>query len=179
MAVVAAVLGLGSRASAELVVNGDFGTGDFTGWTQAGDTSFTYVQSGYVPLGYTFAAQFGPPTTGSISQLLTTVPGATYTLSFQLSNDVDGPPNSWSALWNGAQVAGGTDVPAFAYTRDQIKVVANSSSTPLEFDFSNGPGFFYLTGVSVATAEPSTLAIGGASGLLLVGFGLARRRRRC
>src|SRR5262252_9352602 len=71
--------------SANLVTNGDFETGDFTGWsvTHAATGSDIFVDIGPGP-DPTFGAFFGA--TGSdfdsISQTFATTPGASYTLSF-------------------------------------------------------------------------------------------------
>src|SRR5689334_4677324 len=57
----ALLLGMAGRANANLVANGDFETGDFTGWAQFGDTSFSGVD-GTAPQAGSFAAFFGPLT---------------------------------------------------------------------------------------------------------------------
>src|SRR5262245_60755082 len=79
-------------ASAQVVVNGGFETGDFTGWTQFGNTGFTGVQAGPFgginPHGGQFHAFFGPVgSTGGISQVVPgTVLGGNYVLDFWLHN---------------------------------------------------------------------------------------------
>jgi Carbohydrate binding domain len=182
LAFLAAALGLGTQASADLVVNGGFETGDFTGWTQAGDTSFTDVESFFVHSG-NFAAEFGPTeTNGFISQtaLLATTPGDTYTLSFWLAND-GGTPNNWSVSWGGNFVDGATDAAQFPFTQFSYQLLATSSATDLTFSFFQAPAFYYLDDVSVVSLhpvpEPSTLAIGSVCGLVTLGLGLRRRRR--
>src|SRR4051812_34446900 len=77
-------LSAGSAFTQNLITNGGFETGDFSGWTQFGDTSFTAVCpagspsedcSGYTPRTGTWFASFGPITTiGGVTQILNTVP---------------------------------------------------------------------------------------------------------
>ena len=56
-ALMSAIL-VSSDARANLVTNGGFETGDFTGWTQGGNTGFTSVDFGIGHSGY--GAKFGP-----------------------------------------------------------------------------------------------------------------------
>ena len=81
------------------VNNGGFETGDFTDWTQFGDTTFNGVCSagtcpdGETPFAGNFSAFFGPVgDTGGIYQDITTVPGQIH-VSFQLALPVGGTPN--------------------------------------------------------------------------------------
>ena len=70
-----------------IVNNGGFEAGDFTGWTQSGNTGFTGVDSFAANSG-NFGAFFGPvESLGYISQTLNTVAGMTYELSFFLRNE--------------------------------------------------------------------------------------------
>ena len=72
--------------AAELVTNGGFETGNFSGWTLGGNTGFTGVDTASAHSG-TYGAYFGAVgSTGTLSQLLNTVAGQTYTVSFWLSN---------------------------------------------------------------------------------------------
>lgn len=87
-----AALGLGfaSPGHASLVANGNFATGDFSGWTATspGDPYYTSVGAAPTP-GASNAAFIGAyfdddsnVVEGSISQTLVTIPGRTYLLSF-------------------------------------------------------------------------------------------------
>src|SRR5437016_2266773 len=71
-----------SAGAASLVTNGGFETGDFTGWTQTGNSTFNGVQSpgpGPSVREGNSSAFFGPVgSVGGISQTLTTIPGASY-----------------------------------------------------------------------------------------------------
>ena len=90
----------GLALSAPLVANGDFETGDFTGWTQSGNLGFTGVGTSPVHSG-TYAAFLGPVgSLGYLSQILTTSPGGIYDLSFWLENG-GGTPNEFQVTWGG------------------------------------------------------------------------------
>jgi len=66
-----------------LVTNGDFATGDFSGFTLFGNTGYTFVNSNI--------AYFGAiGSSGGISQMLTTVAGTPYLFSFDLGNSGNG-----------------------------------------------------------------------------------------
>jgi len=73
-----ALCAVASPAFANLVANPGFETGDFAGWTQSGDTSFSGVDGN--PQSGTFAAFFGPiGGNGFISQDLATMAGGSTT----------------------------------------------------------------------------------------------------
>jgi hypothetical protein len=178
---VAAALSFVSRASANLVNNGGFETGDFTGWTQSGDTSFTGVSNGTSNSG-DYSAFFGPvETLGFISQDISTTAGSLYDLSFFLAQGSSGgerpgivppgffgdPPkgsisNEFQVFWNGTMIFDGIDFPDQPFTESMFTgLMATGSTTELRFAFFNSPSYFYLDDVSVdaqTTAVPEGLS---------------------
>lgn len=119
-AFVVAVLGISSQASAgNLVMNGSFETGDFTGWTQFGNTGFTGVQGNFAgvnPEDGSFQAYFGPVgSLGGISQDLATVAGQSYDISFYLYN-FGGTPSEYSAQFGSTVLTDVVNPPGFGYT---------------------------------------------------------------
>jgi hypothetical protein len=91
-----------------LLQNGSFDTGDFTGWTLSGDTALFYVAGGGPPY-YSYsgpAALYGPTAAvpgdyGTISQTLTTTPGMTYQVMFT-HYDGGTSDNHVDVYWDGA-----------------------------------------------------------------------------
>src|SRR4030095_9985739 len=80
-------IGTGPAGVCGVVQNGGFETGDLTGWTNSGDTSFTGVDSSN-PHSGTFALYSGPTSSdGFLDQVLPTVSGTAYDVSFWLAND--------------------------------------------------------------------------------------------
>jgi hypothetical protein len=187
-----ALLALGTSVMAHagnLVTNGGFETGDFTGWTLTGDTTLTGVCSvntcpgGFAPQEGNFAAYFGPVgDTATISQQLATTPGQQYTLSFWLANPVGGTPNYFSVVFGTAQFTLQNFGVAFGWQQFLLTDTASSSSTTLSFTFRNDPAYWFLDNVVVnaggqgTTPEPGTLVLFG-SGLLGIA-GVARRKFR-
>ena len=158
-----------------LVTNCGFETGDFTGWTQGGNTGFTSVTSNphYVFSG-NFGAQLGP--VGSDGTLTQNVgaPGVTlYNASFWLLND-GGTPNDFTVFWNGVDVGPDlVDAGSFSYTLFSAVLPGNAGvgSNTLEFVFRQDPAYWGLDDVVVTSAipEPGSLILMGSGILGLAG----------
>lgn len=172
---VAAALFASGAAHANLVTNGGFETGDFTGWTTTLDPFNDGVDVLVVHEG-TYAAYFGGAGS-SASQTLTTVAGGKYVLSFWLTAEENAgfdTPNAFSLDIGGATVMSLTDAPAFGYTQYEFAFIANGATTDLSFNFSQGPAWWDLDSVQVNVPEPGSIALLAAAGLAAVG---ARRRK--
>jgi hypothetical protein len=153
--------------------NGGFETGDFTGWTQSGNTEDTSVtaSSGYVHSG-NYGAELGPPySLGYLTQNLATVPGQVYVLSFWLSNPSGDTPNQFQAQWNGTTVFSQSNLTGTSWTNLQFLVTATAAATTLQFGFEDNPAYFALDDVSVTTLNPvsfnSTAKLAGGFQLVL------------
>jgi hypothetical protein len=168
-------------ASPNLVTNGSFETGDFTGWNQTGLEEVTsgpfYVYSGAQD--GTFYSVWGNiGGDGSISQTITDTPGAHYTFSFWFAS-VGDDPSDFSAMWNGTTLFSQTDPnTGVNYTEFSFAVTGTGSDT-ITFNGRDDPQWMALDNISVSqssgtTPEPSSLLLLG-SGLLAVG-GVIRRK---
>ncbi|MEI7534134.1 MAG: immunoglobulin domain-containing protein [Verrucomicrobiae bacterium] len=144
-----------------LVQNGDFETGNFTGWTQSGNTAFTSVASGnasYVHAG-TYGAELGPSgSLGYLSQTLPTSSGQAYLLTFWLSNPVSGSTEQFQVNWNGVTVTNITNPVALGWTKFNFIVAAAVTNTVLQFGFRNDPDYFGLDDISVTPVFAPTIS---------------------
>jgi hypothetical protein len=105
----------------------------------------------------------------TLSQTLTTTPGAAYLLSFWLNNPAGNQPNQFSVSWGGRTVWGVTNLAALGWTNVQVAVAASGSGTELQFTFEPS-AVFGLDDVSVVlAARPAP----GLVGLSLQGGNLA------
>jgi hypothetical protein len=192
-----------SPAWADLVTNGNFSGGDDSvchdqtcpGWTvtQAPTgSSFLFNDDNKdvaVPAGMGFAT-FGATEgiTDELSQVLATVPGQSYTVSFLLGGSGAPQDQNFSVQWNGTTIFSETNnLPyppggvAAALAPISINPTATGSSTTLAFFGLNAPGTNVLAQVSVVPAisagvpEPSTWTM-----MLLgfIGLGFALRHSR-
>jgi hypothetical protein len=173
------LLGVAGPARANMLVNGGFETGDFTGWSQSGNTGFTFV-SPNDPNSGKYSAWLGPVgSLGYLSQTVATTPGNSYTLDFFLASD-GRTPNEFQVLFGGTTVFDQTNIPSQGYTDYQFTVAATSSSTTLQFGFRNDQGFLMLDDVSL-TPSSSVAGAPEPAGLTLLALGclgLAARARR-
>jgi hypothetical protein len=140
--------------SANLVTNGGFETGNFNGWTQSGDTSSTGVAGtfdGTAPHSGSFHAHFGPTGgLGFIAQTLSTIAGASYTLTFWLSHPYTGDTGTeWLVRVGGTTLRDVQNAGNFSYTQFTFTFTATSSSTVLQFGFLEPPSYFFLDDVTV------------------------------
>jgi hypothetical protein len=142
-----------------ILQNGGFETGNFTGWTQSGNTGSSTVTSGnanYVH-GGTYGAELGPVgPLGYLTQNLTTAAGQNYLLSLWLRNYSGGTPNQFQVQWNGATIFYQSNLTVTAWTNLQFLVTATGSATPLQFGFQNDPAYFGLDDVNVVPLAPAT-----------------------
>lgn len=184
-------------ARAATLNNGDFSSGDLTGWTaNAGFSSypaFNYLTSKFsdVPTPGDFALSIGNFNTSDIpvlSQTFTTTPGATYTISFMAKAPPSGPDahlyvyvdTSYASGANATPV-GGTGVTVNGtlqpYTPESFSFVGTGSDT-LSIAAYNTPAQFYVADFAIAGGVPEAstwlMLVAGFAGLGLV----ARGRRR-
>jgi hypothetical protein len=179
-----ALLCFAAVANANLVTNPGFETGDFTGWTQGGDTSFVGVNNAVAHSG-TFGAFMGPVgSDGTLSQTLATTAGGIYSVSYWLASQAGATTNDFSASFNGVTIAGSVlnNAGAFGYTQFTFSgLVATTNSTVLGFTFRNDDSFWLLDDVSVDGAINGVPDMGSSAlllGLALLGLCLAQRTLR-
>lgn len=194
---IAVVLLATSAAASNLVLNGDFASGDFTNWTTntcgSGCTSAGWLVAhpypssilGTLPPGAANAAENGcggaacsdASTGDTISQTLTTVASQVYTLTFYYDPGShvleEGQATELDVLWNGSLVSGGqlSDVtPLNTWQQYTYTVSATSNSTLLEFTGREDPNDLYLTDISVTPNAGPTVP--EPVSLTLIGGGL-------
>jgi len=171
-----------ANTNSNLVVNGDFESQSFTGWTRTGTglNSFANFDDGH---GYFW--RNGTSGMTYLSQSLATVTGTAYTLSFDLKSDNKNDPKNVN---NEFLVSFGSGAPVFSasnFTQGWTTLtfsglIASTDSTVLKIGSRNTPDWNYIDKISVIRTvspvpEPQTYA------MLLAGLGLlgvAAKRRK-
>lgn len=186
--VIALSLAAAHEASADLVSNGGFENGDFTGWTpDPNPLDFSFVVAGTVPAprSGTYDAWLGPPDMPeSLSQMLTTDSAAQYELHYWLRhNPFESGANQFLVSWGGTMLSGasncsGTDLGTFPYTECVFSHLSpTGSSTELKFSFQHETDYFQLDDVSVQVVPlPASMPLLLSVGLIMSVLAYKRRR---
>jgi hypothetical protein len=169
----AALFILPGVASADIVYNGGFETGDFTGWILSGNPIPGQVDSS-LPHSGTYAANlFAAGSLGYLEQLLPTMPGTLYNLMYFLASD-GGTPNEFLAQLNGTTLIDQTNIPSQNYTQYSFSFQATSTSADLKFGFRDDPGSLHLDDVSETPVPEPALAW---LGVLMIGLAIAKQAK--
>lgn len=182
--VLAAMATFVAPAHANLVTNGGFERGDFSGWTQTGETDFNGVQcpgSDASVYAGNCSAFFGSTFSGGgIAQSIDFGSvGMTWNLSFAFQPD-GGVPSSLTVLFGGQTLLSLMEPSAGDYQLYQFSGITTEENMTLAFNFFSPVGYLFLDGVSVTA---SATAVPEPASTALVGAGLAsllflRRRKK-
>jgi hypothetical protein len=145
-----------SSGGQNLVANGSFESGDYTGWTLGGNYKpLSYGDQTFIVTGAEsgkFAAGLGSVgSDGTLSQNVQTTAGQQYTVSFWLANQASGP-NDFTVTWNGQTMLALANKSAQGYTQYSFTATGTAGTSHLEFDARQDPAYWSLDNVSVTAA---------------------------
>jgi Ca2+-binding RTX toxin-like protein len=165
-----------NAASPNLVVNGGFESGNFSGWTVSGNSGGIYVAPtdypGEVHTG-NYSAGLGGyvQSDGILRQNIATSAGQHYTLSYWIlsDNDASTPINHFVARWNGQNLMAVTNAPNSGYQLYTFDVVGINGNSVLELAGYNIPDAWRLDDVSLSAVGTSGSPVGTGGNDTFVG----------
>jgi hypothetical protein len=190
-----------SAGGIDLVANGGFTTGDFTGWTSSSDENW-YVNgidtnpgapsdTGYAAYNGCTGASCNDPVSGDwISQPLATGASQTYTLTFFFdpgaSSEDDGgggidaiadasviTTTELDVLWDGSLVTGGQIVNATSSTWEEYTFTGlTASTTSTVLEFTGREDPDYLQLTDISVTADASPTVPEPASLTLIGGGL-------
>jgi hypothetical protein len=171
-----AALSVAYPAKANLITNGGFETGDFTGWTFS-NAVVVGMFAGVPPHSGSFEAELGAPAV--ISQSVATTPGQSYTIDFfAAAAGINTLPLTMTVNFGGT-VFIHIFTASTGYTEFMFNATVPSSAASLSFS-TDAFGFLLLDDISVT---PTTVPDGGTTvsllGCALLGLAGLRRRLSC
>ena len=160
-----------------LIANGGFESGNFSGYSTSNLNATLVSQSGangYLSHSGSYYASLGNVgSLGVISQTFSDTVGATYDFSFYLASN--GSPNTFEASVDGMTVFGPVDAGSSPYTQYSFTFTGRGSDS-IAFSERDDPNYVALDDVSVSTMtavtpEPSSLVLlatglAGAAGMV-------------
>lgn len=162
LAFLAFALSAAQASASNLIVNGGFESGNFTGWsTQPAASGSNFGVIGFSHSG-TFSARFGAVSGqhDSIWQNVPTAAGSRFTVSFWVYNGGVGS-DSLRVIWDNSMVFNSTplSLPASVWTEVTLTVYSTQATTQLRFEAYDSPSFIFLDDISVTSdnliANPS------------------------
>ncbi len=178
--ILAGLMAFAAPVQANVVVNGGFEAGDFSGWSETGDTAFNGVQCPGPGPGVhagDCSAYFGPMfAVGGIEQMLD-VGGAGNQWALSFAFQPDGGSASSFTVTFGGQTLLSLSEPAFSddFQLYHFSGVTTADHMTLSFNFFDPVGFLFLDDVSVTVIPEPAMA--GLLGVGLAGLVFSRRRK--
>jgi len=190
-AAAASLIALPAASATNLVENGGFETGDFTGFTvhDPDEGNWTNVHEGVGHSG-NFGVELAnySHTPAVISQSIETIPNQTYNVSFYYSVNLFPytPSNGLVVSFDDHVLLSLQDLRSSPYTLYSYQVTAKGANSTVSFSAYNSAYYSYLDDISVTLAEvvppvPAAVPEPASWATIIVGFGAigaAMRRRR-
>lgn len=178
---VAASMAAMSAGAAELLTNGSFETGNFSGWSSTGNTGDTYLScGGGAEDGSCYVVEGPVGSDGVLSQTFTDNPGDTLTISGWIQGVGEGPSHVAYYLNNTLLFDTGNPVPGGDWTNYTVTATATGTDT-FSVSFRNDPSYDNLDNFSVVATpgvpEPASWAL-MLTGFFGLGATLRSARRR-